>query len=130
MPVSPMVLRMPEPSTYWNGEPTPARKVTLVVADAPEHELYWARSFIGMRRNAVEVTYNDETFYLDDDAFDEEKDASEEFIRFKQSRMGDLYHPNARNAGDGWWKVTEGRGSPRYAHANLRPEPNSVEPRE
>lgn len=82
--------------TYWNGELAPARRVTLVVADAPQFPLYWARDAVGTTRDAVEVAYDGETFYLDD-----------EF-------------------GQGWGKVTAGHGSPRLSHRNLQAEPGSV----
>lgn len=54
-------------STKWNGEPCAARQITAIVADAA-FPLYWARPFVGRRRNIVEVTYGGETFYLDDEA--------------------------------------------------------------
>lgn len=80
--------------TFWNGEPTPARKVRGVVADAP-FPAYWARRFIGQERNAVEVVYSGETFYLDDENYDGSGDEP------------------------GWRKVTVGHGSPHYRHRNL-----------
>lgn len=75
--------------TYWNGEPAQARKclIRCGVVD-PGH---WALLLTGKQREAVEVVYNDETFYLD----------------------------NAD--GEGWYKVTEGMGSPRWAHRGLHP---------
>ncbi len=90
--------------TYWNGEPCHARKVTLVVADAPSFPIYWARDHVGTTRRATEVTYGGQVFYLDDE--------------------------DAGGSGDepGWRKVTLGRGSPRYMHRNLYPEPGTVQP--
>lgn len=86
--------------TYWNGETAEARRVTLVVADGP-HPLGWYREHIGQRRDAVEVIYPPlSTFWLDDED------------------------------GNGWLKVTEGRGSPSWAHRSLYPEAGSVEARE
>ena len=49
----------------WNGEPCGALKVRVVVADAPEFPLYWARDLVGMEIDAVQVTYNGDVFYLD-----------------------------------------------------------------
>lgn len=97
-------------ATFWNGEPTPARRVTIVCADAPEFPAYWARAaeIVGSRRDAVEVSYNGETFYLDDEA--------------------DPENPESR-PGSGWGKVTLGRGSPRYGHRELRPVAGTVEER-
>jgi hypothetical protein len=82
-------------ATFWNGEPAEAKRVTLEVADS-SFPLYWAREFVGQRRDAVEVTYADTTFWLDDEG------------------------------GHGWDKVTVGMGSPGYGHRNLRPAPGSV----
>lgn len=48
-------------------EPCEARKVRVVVEDAPEFASYWARPYIGEERDAVEVTYDGRTFYLDDE---------------------------------------------------------------
>jgi hypothetical protein len=93
-------------ATYWNGEPCEARQVTVVVADSGAFPFYWAREYVGQRRDAVEVVYADSTFYLDDDEHDD------------------------RPKGDGWWKVTEGHGSPRCGHRSLQIEPGTVEARE
>lgn len=87
-------LRRPpaEPATFWNGEPVPAVKTRVVVADAPHFPGYWARPLVGEMRDAVRVTYAGRTFYLD----------------------------NAD--GSGWRKVTDGRGSPRWGHGELAVE--------
>lgn len=77
------------PPTYWNGERTPAVRVRVVVADAPDVPEYWARDFVGTEREAVRVVYGDQTFYLDNEA------------------------------GAGWAKVTSGGGSPRCGHRSL-----------
>lgn len=50
---------------------------------------WWCAGLKGTRRKAVEVRYGGETFYLDDE--DE----------------------------SGWYKVTEGHGSPRFSHRSL-----------
>jgi len=90
--------------TFWNGEATPARRVSLVVADGP-HPLGWYKRHVGEHRAAVEVTiwYTDDkpatVFYIDD------------------------------ADGSGWAKVTEGRGSPRVGHRSLYAVPGTVEDR-
>jgi hypothetical protein len=76
-------------ATYWNGERCKALRVTVVVADDPDIPAYWARPLVGQRRKAVAVTYNGDTFYLDDED------------------------------GQAWAKVTIGRGSPVYGHREL-----------
>jgi hypothetical protein len=53
--------------TRWNGEPCIARRITAIVADSPFFSGYWARDLIGTRRDVVEVTYGNVTFYLDDE---------------------------------------------------------------
>jgi hypothetical protein len=90
---------MAPPQTFWNGEPAEARRVVLVVADAPDFPAFWARAegIIGQERYAVEVLSGNAPegsfpFYLDDDN------------------------------GSGWHKVTGGHGSPRWGHRDLRPE--------
>jgi hypothetical protein len=53
--------------TRWNGEPCEARRITAIVTDDGHFPAYWARDHVGTRRNAVEVTYGSQTFYLDDE---------------------------------------------------------------
>lgn len=66
-----VVTRMPEnEQTYWNGEPTPARKVRLKIAAQPQFPHYWAATEgrVGEIVDAVEVSYFPEgPFYLLDD---------------------------------------------------------------
>ena len=80
--------------TYWNGEPTPCRRVRVMVADDNRFPSYWAREegYVGREVDAVEVSYFDEPFYLLDDE------------------------------GQGWRKVTVGHGSPNFGHRNITPE--------
>ena len=84
-------------TTYWNGLPTPATRGTAIVADAPDVPAHWAKSegIVGDRIAVVcvvldGVNYGNGVTYLD-------------------NRMG-----------EGWRKVTEGRGSPRYGHKDVR----------
>jgi hypothetical protein len=89
--------------TYWNGLRTPARRGTAVVVPAPEFPRYWAQNIIGQRIPVVEVVLDGVNagggvIYLDD------------------------------QIGNGWRKVTDGRGGPRIQHANVRVEPGSFVP--
>ena len=88
--------------TYWNGLPTTASRGTAIVADAPEFSLYWAKKLVGQRIPVVMVdldgvNYGGGTTYLDN------------------------------RDGQGWRKITEGRGSSTYAHGELSIEQNSFE---
>jgi len=79
---------MKMPQTFWNGEPTLARRVLVVIGAAPV-STWWFHGLEGTKRRAVEVTYQGEVFYLDDED------------------------------GSGWAKVTKGRGSPHWGHKSL-----------
>lgn len=114
-------------ATYWNGEPCEARKVTLVVADVPDAQHFWGRPFVGSRRDAVEVSYGGETFYLDDQAVDEEE-LPADYCEFMALYIPG-WEPRAFPAGRGWRKVTQGHGSPHIGHHSVEPEPGSVLPR-
>lgn len=111
--------------TYWNGEPCKARKVTVEVAGDPERPRYWARGLVGTRRDAVEVEYGSETFYLDDEAWtrsEEEMAIIRDVLKWGEV---DAECP----AGQGWAKVTDGHGSPAFGHRELRAVEGSVQPR-
>lgn len=75
--------------TYWNFEPCEARIVRIVVGNSGRFEKPWFEPYLGTIREAVEVKYYRQTFYIDN-----------EF-------------------GVGWRKVTEGRGSPNYPHSSI-----------
>lgn len=81
------------PLTYWNGEvlDPPALKVWGTVVDQPDFPDLWYRKedLIGTRVKAVAVLYNGASFYL----YDQD--------------------------GQGWHKVTEGHGSPRWGHLGI-----------
>ena len=103
------------PQCYWNGEPCKARKVAVEVADSSAPR-YWARGLVGTRRDAVEVEYGGEVFYLDDEAW-------------AYSEEGAFARPfELIPAGQGWAKVTDGHGSPAFGHRELRVK-GSVQPR-
>jgi hypothetical protein len=63
--------------------------VRVVVGDTGFFALPWFKEFIGQEREAVEVTYYGDVFYLDNED------------------------------GSGWAKVTNGHGSPQYGHRSL-----------
>lgn len=77
--------------TWWNGEPARAVKVQFQVGMPPAGTFpqYWAAGLVGMIMSAVRVEYGGDVFYLADED------------------------------GEGWRKVTVGRGSPRWPSASL-----------
>lgn len=111
----------PPPPTFWNGIRTPARRVTVTVADAPATARYWARHLVGTDRPAVEVTVSpDEVRYLDDGP------SVTKVPKVLRERVG---ASSIRfRAGSAWAKVTEGKGSPRFGHREIEVE--NVRPRE
>lgn len=84
--------------TWWNGEPAEARIVHVVVAE-PEKPTWWFAGLVGSVREAVEVTQDGQTFYIDNQGGE-----------------------SGFTPGNGWRKVTVGRGSPQFGHASLRIE--------
>jgi hypothetical protein len=56
-----------EVQTYWNGEPTPARIVRVIVGKSPV-EMWWCAKLAGTEREAVEVNYHGKKFYLDNES--------------------------------------------------------------
>lgn len=75
-------------TTYWNGEPCEARVVRVIVGSSLK-PTWWCADLEGTEREAVEVRYDGQTFYLD----------------------------NENNAG--WLKVTLGEGAPGWGHRSL-----------
>jgi hypothetical protein len=120
---------MNDEKTYWNGERTKCRLVLVRVQDrqADDPPLAWWRGLEGTQRRAVEVSYGRETFYLDDDevpvevhernlaAIDADPKASK---LFKALSAEDRDRMRGRR-GDGWAKVTTGKGSPGWGHRSL-----------
>lgn len=72
----------------WNGEPAYGRKVYVRVGSVGK-PTYWYAGMEGTRRKAVEVEYEGQTFFLDNED------------------------------GQGWHKVTAGLGSPQAGHLSL-----------
>lgn len=83
---------------FWNGEPAVVRKCRIKIKDESERfPLFWAKTegLIGKFVQAVEVRYpkpDSIPFYI----YDED--------------------------GSGWFKVTEGYGSPRWGHSSITPD--------
>lgn len=80
--------------TYWNGERCQAEKVRVIVG-TPRRATWWFAGLEGTERRAVRITADGQTFYIDNDD-----------------------GPDWA-AGDGWDKVTIGKGSPQWGHASL-----------
>lgn len=75
--------------TYWNGAPAEAVRCVVRVGKSPR-DSWWCVNLEGQERDAVRVTHDGQaTFFLDDQ---DDK---------------------------GWYKVTEGRGSPWIGHNQL-----------
>jgi hypothetical protein len=55
-----------EERTFWNYEPTPARKVRVIVGRS-ERPTWWCAELEGQERAAVEVNYHGDKFYLDNE---------------------------------------------------------------
>lgn len=87
-------------TTYWNGEPTPCRKVTVRLPNTSEFPHFWGNDLLGTEQPAVLVEYADDMKYLLWD--------------------GD---------GSGWRKVTEGKGSPAWGHKEVPAESEIVKER-
>src|SRR5215217_2947403 len=88
--------KAPLANAFWNGLPTAATRGTAVVTDNSAFPAYWARTegILGQRIPVVMVdldgvNYGGGVTYLDD------------------------------RDGDGWRKVTEGYGGPRWPHRNV-----------
>lgn len=86
-------------ATYWNGEPTPARIVRVIVGKSLR-PTWWCADLEGQEREAVEVNYHGDVFYLDNED------------------------------GSGWNKVTHGGGSPQWGHRELPDDSKPVEPQQ
>lgn len=100
--------------TYWNGEPCAAERVMVVVDDDQRFPEYWARRFVGTQRRAVKITYSGNTFYIDDEGY-EQTQGEIDLLRshgFKAEKV-------AGYPGWGWDKVTVYRGSSKAPHAGL-----------
>lgn len=115
--------------------------VRVVVGNSGRFERPWFAPFMGQEREAVEVTYHDSTFYLDNEGYEEDADAYEHTramaLSFSKSVSGrvsedqalidfgvkpkaeDGSHLKVGYPGWGWAKVTAGGGGPNAGHASL-----------
>lgn len=117
--------------TYWNGEPAACRRVMVRVADldADTPPLAWWRGLEGTVRAAVEVVYGDmPPSYLDDDevpeaVFEAHRAAAEADPHVRKlleaGRAAGFRVERRGQAGDGWAKVTIGKGGPDWGHRSL-----------
>jgi hypothetical protein len=121
--------------TYWNGEPTPCRRVRILVAYDEQHPGWISNRFAGSERDAVEVSYGDDVFYIDDEGYELTDDDRELLERHARAlaeggstslEMARIHFGVTRDRsgyrGWGWAKVTTGRGSPRFGHVTLLSE--------
>lgn len=87
----------------WNYEPCEARVVRVIVGPT-EVATWWCSGLEGTEREAVEVKYDGQVFYLDNDAF--------------PGADRELFAIAGHEAGTGWAKVMNG-GGPDMPHSSL-----------
>lgn len=108
--------------TFWNYQPAKARKVKVIVGEAPK-KTWWCYGLEGTIREAVEIKQGHQTFYLDNEAFWPSEERIEELEKIYEEEGHSISfldlaikgHP----AGTGWDKVTKGQGGPQYGHSSL-----------
>lgn len=81
---------------YWNGESCDFEPVKYTVTQSETHT-WWNNRFVGQRRQAIQITYQNQTWLIDNEH------------------------------GDGYYKVTDGQGSPRVGHKSVS-NPIDIEP--
>jgi hypothetical protein len=86
--------------TFWNYEPTPCRIVRVIVGPC-KRPTFWHNGLEGTEREAVEVNYHGHFFYLDNEGG-------------RIGELGPTWEP-----GEGWAKVTLGRGGPDWGHSEV-----------
>jgi hypothetical protein len=74
---------------YWNGEPTATFEGVNYRVEKAETPTWWQNRVVGTIRQGILITYAGETWLIDNEH------------------------------GDGYFKVTEGMGSPRCGHKSL-----------
>lgn len=107
---------------WWNGEPARVAKVWVEVGPAPEG--WWCEGLTGLTRAAVRVEYGGQTFYIDDDVPPPGYEERRRERIAADPRLAALIaaappQPLWTSGGDGWLKVTEGRGAPQWGHRSL-----------
>lgn len=117
--------------TFWNGEPTPCRRVVVKVGTVGKPS-YWFNGLEGTERKAVEVTYGGDVFFIDDDDGDGQPvytDQQRAILNAPPPSMPGVHkgRPVALNvhsvAGEGWLKVTVGGGAPFGDYSHFRSLP-------
>lgn len=112
--------------TYWNGEPTPCRRVVVRVGTCAKPTL-WFSGLEGTERQAVEVSYGGAIFFLDDDDDQAGKGTPEVSDKMRAIYAADPgieeRAARPREKGEGWLKVTLGRGAPFGEYAGFRSLP-------
>lgn len=71
---------------FWEGEPTAKFVGVTYEVSEPEKPTWWTKSHVGKRRQGIQITYEGSTWIIDNEH------------------------------GDGYFKVTEGMGSPWCSH--------------
>jgi len=84
--------------TFWDGNPCRARYLTVVVANDPTLPDYWAKSYIGTVRKAIEISIIKRGF-------------------LGSNKLETFIIDNER--GNGYFKITKGMGSWKYAYGVL-----------
>jgi len=115
--------------TYWNGEPTPCRRV-LVRVGAVEKPSWWCNGLEGTERRAVEVRYGGVVMLIDDDDGEGTPELDDHAIQmFAEMRESHpevwAEHQRSKDGGRGrgWLKVTAGMGAPFGPNTSFRSLP-------
>lgn len=98
---------MANEETFWNGEPTPCRRVIVRVGPCEKPSL-WHNGLEGTERRAVEVHYGGDVFLIDDD----EGEGQPVYDERQRQLLASVGERPSFKAGDGWKKVTLGEGAP------------------
>jgi hypothetical protein len=105
--------------TYWNGEPTPCRRVVVRVGKATKPS-FWHNGLEGTERRAVEIQYGADTYLIDDD----EGEGQPVYDERQTAMLAQRPPQREFRAGDGWLKVTVGEGAPFGPHSRSRSLPD------
>ena len=98
---------------YWNGNPASIRKVTVVLGETP-HPSYALQARIGERVAAVEVRPH------------VTKRTGNRLLGRREEVPGDDVFYLFDEDGSGYFKVTEGRGSPGHRSISVYPVVGSI----
>lgn len=103
--------------TYWNGLPTPARKVTGVVP-AHDPEVHPPQAWWAGRGSPPEVAKALGIKHMPSEDLQGQRIEAVEVVLDGVNVGGGISYLDNRD-GSGWAKVTEGHGSPRWGHRNV-----------